>query len=182
MVFIDQYIIQIGKDKYHHHSHELAELKRIALSNGRKLDKIIKEVIDTGQPETEGYFSSIEIRDEKFLITSIKGKINLMSVTLTTSQQASGVLKFKDKKLAITDVPDGAVQLTVSDEGIATASYEDATNTVSVKPVAPGVATLSIKATNKAGKDIPFEDIAVEVTSGDAETGSIDFVVTEQPE
>lgn len=191
MVFIDQYIIQIGKDKYHHHSHELAEIKKIALANGRKidangkkLDKIIAgDTGDTGQPETEGYFSSIKITDGDLLITSIKGELNIMALELTNTQQASGVLTFKDKKLAITDVPDGNVTVASSDENVFTVGYEDPTNTVTVKAVNTGVASLKITAKNKAGVDLLFEDIAVEVKSGDAVTGGVAFgEPIEQPE
>jgi hypothetical protein len=127
-----------------------------------------------------GYMSSLSIYEGNSLITTIKGKI--MALSMTNTQQASGVLTFKDKKLAITDVPDGAVTLTSSDENVFTASYEDATNTVTVLAVNSGVAALSIKATNKAGNDIPFEDIAIEILSGDAVTGGVDFgEPTEQP-
>jgi hypothetical protein len=125
--------------------------------------------------QVEGYFSSLSIYEGNFLINSIKGKLKIMALELTNTQQASGVLTFKDKKLAVTDVPDGAVTLTSSDENVFTASYEDATNTVTVKAVNTGVAALTITATNKAGNNIPFEDIAIEVKSGDAETGSVEF-------
>jgi hypothetical protein len=125
--------------------------------------------------QLEGYFSSLSIHEGNSIISFIKGKLKIMALELTNTQQASGVLTFKDKKLAITDVPDGAVTLTSSDKNVFTATYEDSTNTVTVKAVNTGVAALSIKATNKAGNDIPFEDIAIEVKSGDAETGSIEF-------
>jgi hypothetical protein len=120
-----------------------------------------------------GYMSSLSIYEETLLITQIKGKI--MALSMTNTQQAAGVLTFKDKKLAITDVPDGAVTLTSSDESVFTASYEDSTNTVTVKAVNAGVASLSITATNKAGNDIPFEGIAIEILSGDAVTGGVAF-------
>ena len=137
---------------------------------------------DQNTNETEGFFSSLSIYEGNFLINSITGKIKIMALSLTDTQQASGVLTFKDKKLAVTDVPDGAVTLTSSDENVFTASYEDSTNTVTVVAGQPGVAALSIKATNKAGQDIPFEDIAIEVKSGDAQTGSVEFTEpVEQP-
>lgn len=129
-----------------------------------------------------GYFSNLSIFDGKQLLFTVKGKLNIMALELTNTQQASGVLTFKDKKLEITDVPDGAATVTSSDENVFTTSYEDATNTVTVIAVHSGVAALSIKATNKAGQDIPFEDIAIEVKSGDAVTGGVAFAEpTEQP-
>lgn len=132
--------------------------------------------------EIEGFFSSFSFYEGNSLINSITGKLTIMALSLTDTQQASGVLTFKDKKLAVTDVPDGAVTLTSSDENVFTASYEDSTNTVTVVAGNPGVAALSIKATNKAGQDIPFEDIAIEVKSGDAQTGGVEFgEPTEQP-
>jgi hypothetical protein len=127
------------------------------------------------KPKISGYFSSWSIYEKSLLITTIKGKLNIMALELTNTQQASGVLTFKDKKLAVTDVPDGAVTLTSSDENVFTANYEDSTNTVTVVAVNSGVAALSITATNKAGDNIPFEDIAIEVKSGDAVTGGIEF-------
>lgn len=139
---------------------------------------------DHPQPENnlEGYFSSLSFYEGNLLINSIKGKLTIMALSMTNTQQASGVLTFKDKKLEITDVPDGAVTLTVADESIATASYEDSTNTVTVVAQKSGVTALSIKATNKAGNDIPFEDIAIEITSGDAATGGVEFTApVEQP-
>lgn len=150
------------------------------------LIKIVKDNPATPPPQEgtdEGYFSSWIVTEGNLLITSIKGKLNLMAVSMTDTQQASGVLTFKDKKLAVTDVPDGAVTLESTDENVFTASYEDSTNTVTVKANQPGVAALKIKAKNKAGNDIPFEDSAVEVTSGDAATGGVDFgTPVEQPE
>lgn len=130
----------------------------------------------------EGYFSSLSFYEGNLLLNSITGKLTIMALSLTDTQQASGVLTFKDKKLAVTDVPDGSVTLTSSDENVFTASYADDTNTVTVVAGNPGVAALSIKAKNKAGQDIPFEDIAIEVTSGDAATGGVEFgAPTEQP-
>ena len=147
-------------------------------------ENFCKKECDHSQQDNqlEGYFSSLSIYEGNFLINSIKGKLNIMALSLTDTQQASGVLTFKDKKLAVTDVPDGAVTLTVADTSIATATYEDSTNTVTVVAGQPGVTALTIKATNKAGQDIPFEDIAIEVTSGDAATGGVEFgEPTEQP-
>lgn len=98
-----------------------------------------------------------------------------MALSMTDTQQASGKLSFVDKKGAPTDVPDGNVSVTSSDENVATVSYDDATNTVTVVAGNPGVAALTIKATNKAGNDLPFDDVAVEVLSGDAASGGIEF-------
>lgn len=141
-----------------------------------------RQVPGQTEDDTIGYFSEIKVYENKQLLYYLTGKFNLMALSLTDTQQASGVLTFKDKKLAVTDVPDGAVTLTSSDESVFTATYEDATNTVTVVAGNPGVAALSIKATNKAGTDIPFEDIAIEVKSGDAQTGGVDFgEPTEQP-
>jgi hypothetical protein len=182
--FIEEHIIIINGEQYHHNSHILQEIKKIELSNGRKLDKIIAGGTGGGgtQPETEGYFSTFQIKDGDNIIFSTKGKFNFMALSMTDTQQASGVLTFKDKKLAITDVPDGAVQLTVADTNVATATYEDSTNTVTVVAGNPGVTALTIKATNKAGADIHFDDIAIEILGSDAVTGGVDFKdPTEQP-
>lgn len=139
-------------------------------------------ILEIKKPETQpqdegliGYFSSLKIYEGQQQLFSITGKLSIMALSLTNSQQASGVLTFKDKKLEITDVPDGSVTVTSSDEDVFTVSYEDSTNTVTVVAGTSGVAALSITATNKAGNTIPFEDIAIEVTSGDAATGGVAF-------
>jgi len=106
-----------------------------------------------------------------------------MALSMTDTQQASGTLAFVDKHGHTTDVPDGNVTVTSSDEAVATATYDDPTNIITVKAVAPGVAALTIKATNSKGDDLPFEDVAIEIKSGDATGGTITFgEPTEQPE
>lgn len=129
-----------------------------------------------------GYISSLKVTEGKQLIFSIKGKLNIMALTMTDSQQASGVLTFVDKKGVATDVPDGNVTVTSSDTAVAAVTYDDPTNTVTVVAGVPGVAALTIVATNAAGVVLPFDDVAVEITSGDATSGSIAFgAPTEQP-
>lgn len=172
-------------DHYHHNApnHDGHE-DRLLHTIDRKVDQILAKVSETpdGGATTEGYFTSLSIFDGKQLLFTLKGKLNIMALSLLDTQQASGVLTFKDKKLAITDVPDGAVTLEVTDTNVATATYEDSTNTVTVVAGQPGVAALKIKATNAAGADIPFEDIAIEVKSGDAASGGVEFgAPTEQP-
>lgn len=98
-----------------------------------------------------------------------------MALSMTDTQQAQGTVAFVDKKGNPTDVPDGNVSITSSDETIATVSYDDPSNTVTVVAGNPGVAALSIKATNKAGEALPFDDVAVEITAGDAASGTITF-------
>lgn len=98
-----------------------------------------------------------------------------MALSLTDSQQAVGKLSFKDKKGFDTDVADGAVEVSSSDDSIAEVSYDDAKNEITVVAGQPGVAAITVKATASNGSDLPFEDTAVEVKSGDAVGGSIDF-------
>lgn len=122
-----------------------------------------------------GYFSELKLIDGSLLLTHIKGKLNIMALSMTDTQQAAGTLAFVDKHGHTTDVPDGNVTVTSSDEAVATASYDDPTNTITVKAVAPGVAALSIAAKNSKGDDLPFDDVAIEIKSGDATSGSIVF-------
>jgi len=147
----------------------------------------IERVIINCEPEKENtgesYLSSLSIYDGKLLLTNLKGKLKIMALSMTDTQQASGTLAFVDKHGHTTDVPDGNVTVTSSDEAVATATYDDPTNTITVKAVAPGVAALTIKATNSKGDDLPFEDVAIEIKSGDATGGTITFgEPTEQPE
>lgn len=129
-----------------------------------------------------GHFTKLSYYEGNFLINSIKGKLNIMALSMTDTQQASGVLSFVDKKGSPTDVPDGNVKITSSDESIASVTYDDPTNTVTVVAGKAGVAALTIVATNKAGQQLPFDDVAVEITAGDASTGTITFgEPTEQP-
>ncbi len=132
--------------------------------------------------DAKSFISRLSIYDGKQFLFSITSKSGFMALSLTDTQQASGVLSFVDKKGAPTDVADGAVTITSSDPAIAAVTYDDPTNTVTVVAGTPGVATLTIVATNKAGATLPFDDIAVEVLSGDAASGTIAFgAPTEQP-
>lgn len=123
----------------------------------------------------KSYISSISISEtgSSFINNKIKGTI--MALTLTDTQQAAGTLSFVDKKGNATDVADGAVTVTSSDESIATVSYLDDGNVITVVAGKPGVAALTIKATNQAGEDLPFEDVAIEVLSGNATAGTVTF-------
>lgn len=135
----------------------------------------------------KSYLSTLEIFDGKQLLFTVKGKISMLK--LTDTQQSVGKLEFVDGKGKFTDVPDGNVVVLVKGTGdtpgeeVASADYDDAKNEVTVKAVGPGVAALSIKAKNKAGEDLPFDDIAIEVTAGDAKSGRVVFgEPTEQPQ
>ena len=96
-----------------------------------------------------------------------------MALTLTDTQKADGVLSFVDKHGHPTDA--ASVELASSDEAVFTASYDDPTNTVSVVAVGPGVAALSITPKDSKGNILPFEDVAIEVSAGDAVGGTIVF-------
>lgn len=123
----------------------------------------------------KSYISSITIDNIK-----ITGKI--MALSMNDGQQAAGTLTFVDKHGHNTDVPDGNVSLSVDDTGVATVSYDDPTNTVTVVAVAPGVTALHVSATNAHGDTLPFDDVAIEITAGDAVSGSIAFgTPTDQP-
>ncbi len=127
------------------------------------------------QAAESGYFSELNIFDNKQLLTHLKGKLTIMALSMTDTQQASGTLEFVDKHGHKTDVPDGNVNVSTDDEGVATASYDDPSNTITVKAVGPGVAALHIAAKNAKGDDLPFEDVAIEIKSGDAVGGTINF-------
>lgn len=118
------------------------------------------------------FWQAISVNSFNHLI-KVKGKI--MAVTLKDSQKVTGTLSFVDAKGAPTDVADGSVSVTSSDEAIATVSYDDANNKIEVVAGNPGVAAISIKATNQQGAELPFDDVAVEVTSGDAVSGTVTF-------
>lgn len=105
---------------------------------------------------------------------TIKTK-SLMALSLSDTQQAIGGVTFVDGKGNTTDVADGAVTVTSSNEGVFTAVYDDPSNQITVKATGPGVATLSIKATSQSGADLPFEDTAIEVRTGDAVSGTVSF-------
>lgn len=127
------------------------------------------------KPKPSGYISEVSISNKgfSFITNTIKGKI--MALALTDNQQAVGTLTFKDKKGATTDVADGAVTVTSSDDAVFTATYDDDSNGVTVVATGIGVASLTIKATNQKGDDIPFEDTAVEVKSDVASQGAVTF-------
>lgn len=123
----------------------------------------------------KSYISQITIDNIK-----ITGKI--MALSMTDTQQAAGVVSFVDKKGAPTDVPDGNVTVSTGDSSIATATYDDPSNTVTVVAGNPGVTALTIAAKDKNGNALPFDDVAIEITAGDAVSGSINFgTPTEQP-
>jgi hypothetical protein len=131
--------------------------------------------------QASGYFEELTISEDSHLITKIKGKLQIMALTMTDTQQASGTIAFVDKKGATTDA--ASVTITSSDESIATVSYDDPTNTVTVVAGLPGVATLTIDARQADGDELPFDDVAVEITASDAVSGTISFSApTEQPE
>lgn len=152
-----------------------------------KIEKVVincdKLCVDEESKKESGYFSELNIYDGKLLLTHLKGKLFIMALSMTDTQQASGTLAFVDKHGHPTDVPDGNVTVSSSDEAVATASYDDPTNTITVKAVAPGVAALTVTAKNSKGDTLPFEDVAIEIKSGDAVGGQITFgEPTEQPE
>lgn len=137
----------------------------------------------TDHEKGSGYFSELSIFEQNLLLTNLKGKLFIMALSMTDTQQAAGTLAFVDKHGHPTDVPDGNVTVSSSDESVATASYDDPTNTITVKAVAPGVAALHVSAKNSKGDNLPFEDVAIEIKSGDAVGGTITFgEPTEQPE
>ncbi len=99
-----------------------------------------------------------------------------MEILIHDNQFVEGVIAFADSKEQPTDVADGAVELIVADGTLATATYDDPTNTVRVSAVGPiGVTSLQIKATNQAGEDLPFDLISINITGGIAKTSSIKF-------
>jgi len=122
-----------------------------------------------------GYISDLSLYDNQKLLFILKGKLNIMSVTLKDTQKATGKLSFVDSKGAATDVPDGNVAITSSDESIATVSYDDPTNTITVTAGVPGVAALKFDVKDDNGNVLPFDDVAVEVTSGNAVSGTVSF-------
>lgn len=96
-----------------------------------------------------------------------------MALTLKDTQKATGVIKFVDSKGADTDA--ASVVATSNNEGAATVSYDDPTNTLTVTAGLPGVAAIHIEAKDSAGNTLPVEDIAVEVTAGEAVGATIEF-------
>lgn len=141
------------------------------------------------EDKSETYFSDFFLYDGQQLLFNIQGKLKFKKMRLKDTQQVVGTLSFVDKKGKPTDVPDGHVSVNIVNAGdaepgaIATASYEDEGNKVTVKAVGPGVAALVIAVTNAAGENLPFEDVAIEVTAGDAVSGTVVFgEPTEQEE
>lgn len=148
-----------------------------------KVDHYHHDVCHRHDEKQFGYFKRLSIFDGKQLLLNLKGKLSIMALSMTDTQQASGTLAFVDKHGHTTDVPDGNVTVSSSDDSVATASYDDASNTITVVAKAPGVAALSIVAKNAKGEILPFEDVAVEIKSGDAVGGTITFgEATELPE
>lgn len=124
-----------------------------------------------------GYILDLKIFEGKNVtpLFTIKGKLNIMALSMTDTQKASGVLKFVDSKGAPTDVPDGNVVITSSNEEAATVTYDDPSNTVTVTAGLPGVAALHFDVKDANGNSLPFDDVAVEITSGNAVSGTIEF-------
>ncbi len=132
-----------------------------------------------GPGEPGGNISEIEIGEQQpegitiQYTLKIKGKI--MSLSMKDTQQAKGKLSFTDKKGSPTDVADGAVTVTSSDESVATVTYDDANNEITVVAGNAGVAALSIKAADTNGNDIAFDDTAIEILPGEASAGTVAF-------
>lgn len=131
-----------------------------------------------------GFISAISIGEQPtsgiifHITTKIKGKI--MAISIKDTQQGVATLSFKDKKGADTDA--SSVTVTSSDESVATVSYDDPTNALTVVAGNPGVAELTIDAKDSAGNAVEFPATAIEVLPGEATAGTIgEFVVTEQP-
>jgi hypothetical protein len=121
----------------------------------------------------KAYWSSLTISEGNIIITQIKGKLKIMALSLTDTQKADGVLSFLDVHGHQTDA--ATVGLASSDTSVFTTSYDDPSNTVSVVAVGPGVAALTITAKDSKGNILPFDDVAIEVTAGDAVSGTIAF-------
>lgn len=130
--------------------------------------------------EDRGYFSSLVIKESNNILSRLKGKLIIMAISMTDTQQAQGVIVFVDKKGSTTDAT--SVVLTVADTNVATATYDDPTNTVTVVAGNTGVTALTIVAKDSKGIQLPFDDVAIEITAGDAVSGTITFgAPTEQP-
>lgn len=50
ITFIEQNVIIIKGERWHNHNHEFQEIKSLLISNGKKLDKILKAV---GTPDND---------------------------------------------------------------------------------------------------------------------------------
>lgn len=119
------------------------------------------------------YMSEISFYDNNHFLTKVKGEFKIMAVVLKDTQQASGILKFTDSKGYDTDAK--SVSVSSSDTSIATVEYDDPTNRVTVKAVKPGVAALTISATDDNDQPLSIPDTAVEVRPGNATGESIVF-------
>lgn len=143
------------------------------------LIKLVRSIKNPPQDEegVTGYSKDLFIYEENKLITSKKGKF--MAISMTDSQQASYTLAFVDKKGKTTDAASVELSIEPADQG--TISYDDPTNTVTIVSNNPGVATIKTVPKDKNGNVLPFADEALEVTAGDAVSGSrSDVVITEQ--
>ncbi len=121
----------------------------------------------------------ILLAEKPVVIPQEKGKLNIMSITLKDNQKATYQLKFVDAKGADTDAT--SVDLSLDpNPGNATITYDDPTNTVTVLAGLPGVHTIKTVAKDSAGNVLPFADEALEVTAGDAVSGSHSDPVIEQ--
>jgi hypothetical protein len=130
--------------------------------------------------KASGYISSFSLYENGFLLFTIKGKLNLMAISMTDTQIATYTLAFVDKKNKPSDAASVELSLDNPDQG--TITYDDPTNTVTITAGDPGVATIKTVAKNSAGEVLPFEDEALEIRAGDAVGGTrSDVVITEQP-
>ena len=134
----------------------------------------------THPKESKGYFKDLTIQSGNLISSQLKGKLIIMALSMTDTQQAVGTLSFVDKKGAPTDAT--SVELTVADTNIATATYDDPNNKITIVAGQPGVTALTIVAKNSQGVQLPFDDVAIEITAGDAVSGTVSFETpTEQP-
>lgn len=94
-----------------------------------------------------------------------------MAITLKDTQKFTAQLSFVDSKGAATDA--ASVELISNNTEACTVEYDDPTNTITGVAGLPGVAALSIVAKDADGNTLPFEDVAIEVTAGNAVSGSL---------
>lgn len=144
----------------------------------RLLHKIEKLLTADNSP-VSGYMYDLRIFENDKLITFIKGKFS-MAITLTDSQQATYQLSFVDKKGKATDA--ASVVLSLDPAGDTTIAYDDPSNTVTIVAGSPGISTIKTVAKDSKGNVLPFDDEALEVTAGDAISGTrSEPVITDQP-
>lgn len=145
--------------------------------------KIEKLVIQTEEckptEKVTGYISNLSVFENAKLLFTIKGKLNIMAIQLKDNQKATYQLKFVDAKGADTDAASVDVALDPNVGG-SSISYDDPTNTVTVMAGLPGVSTIKITPKDSAGTVLAFPDEALEVTAGDAVSGSHSEPVIEQ--